>query len=482
MLGRYEEERTDRRSHEADALAVFSVLWALAAIWHLLGNTTTAPAWAQALLTAGAGAVLWRPGAVGPLVLLAVGGVATVWEEAPLLGNHWLLVGFVDLAIVVAAVVAIVRRRFGNRTDLANRLFPVARLCLLGFYLFAAFAKLNTAFFDRAVSCAVFYFHESTSSVGLAGLQAGGAAWVEWAVIVGTAAAELAIPVMLTIPRTRRLGVFVGLCFHALLAVDHAHQFFDFSSALFALFVLFLPPTGGTWLIERIGSIRARLALRGERLPGRVHLGLLAVPVIAGLLVSLDALTRSMALEVGWWPWQVYALAVIAAVVRFSLHDRSRASVRLLPHHPLFLVVPLLVVANGLTPYLELKTGYAWNMYSNLRTVGGETNHLLLPGTLPLTDEQEEPVRIIDTNAGGLAYYAARDYGLTWRQLRAYLADRPDVSITYERGDERVALERAADRPELVEPVPGWLEKLQLFRAIDLTSPERCVPVFGPAR
>jgi hypothetical protein len=45
-----------------------------------------------------------------------------------------------------------------------------------------------------------------------------------------------------------------------------------------------------------------------------------------------------------------------------------------------------------------------------------------------------------------------------------------------------VALHRASDDPELVEPLPEWREKLQLFRAVDLSSPERCVPAFGPAR
>src|SRR3546814_4054833 len=74
--------RGPRRSAEVDLLGVFAVLWALAAIWHLLGATTSSPAWAQALLTAGVAAVLLRPGAVAPLALLAVGGLVTMWEEA----------------------------------------------------------------------------------------------------------------------------------------------------------------------------------------------------------------------------------------------------------------------------------------------------------------------------------------------------------------------------------------------------------------
>src|SRR3546814_2195301 len=116
--------RGPRRSAEVDLLGVFAVLWALAAIWHLLGATTSSPAWAQALLTAGVAAVLLRPGAVAPLALLAVGGLVTMWEEAPVLGNHWLLAGCVNLVILMAVLVAAARRRFGDRVDLANRILP----------------------------------------------------------------------------------------------------------------------------------------------------------------------------------------------------------------------------------------------------------------------------------------------------------------------------------------------------------------------
>jgi hypothetical protein len=457
-------------------------MWALAAIWHLLGNPLGAPAWSQALLVAGAGAVLLRPGAPLPLAALAAAGVVTLWEEAPFLGNHWLLAGFVNLAIVLSVAIGVVRRRPHDRLDLANRLFPVARLSLLGFYAFAAFAKLNTAFFDRSVSCAAFYFRESTDSVGLSGLQLGGAAWVEHLVIFGTVAVELSVPLLLVRSATRRAGVLVALVFHALLAIDHSHQFFDFSSVLFALFLLFLPASGAPWLTERLGSVRARLALRHEHLPSRIHLALVALPVLAGAFVAIDVATVSGALQIGWWAWQPYAVVVVVTVARYLAQDRCPARNRLLPHHVAFAVIPLLVVFNGLTPYLELKTGFAWNMYANLRTVDGETNHLLLPATLPLTDEQSDLVEIIDTTSAGLARYAATDYALTWRQLRTYLADHPNARITYRRGGETVALEHASDDPELVTPPPEWQDKVQLFRAVDLQDPERCVPYWGAAR
>jgi hypothetical protein len=471
----------DRRDHPA--LALFSVMWALAAVWHLLGNTYVGSSWSAVAVAGAAGLVLWRPGSTGALALLAVTSLVTVWEEAPVLGNHWLLVGMVDLVILMAAATAALRRRWDDATDLADRLFPAARLCLLGFYLFASFAKLNAGFFDRSVSCAVYYFRESTDSVGLGGLQLDGATWVQWAVIVGTVAIELSIPFLLIVRRTRNMGVVLGLLFHGVLAIDRTHQFFDFSAVLAALFVLFLPSSAGEWVAERAGSVRARLALAGEQLPRLVHLALAAIPVAIGMLVAVDEIDAPTALDVGWWPWHLYSLVCVVATVRYLRQRRpepERGALR--PHHALFVLVPLLVVANGLTPYLELKTGYGWNMYANLRTVDGDSNHFVIRRTLPLTDEQADLVRIISTDDPGLAVYSERDYALTWTQLRSYLSERPDVRITYVRGDERVALRHASDRPELVEPVPEWRERLLLFRAVDLESPERCVPIFGPAR
>ena len=67
------------RRTEVDALPLFSVLWALAAVWHLLGNPTLAWGPAQAVLALTAGWVLLEPGKVGPLAALAAAGIAAMW-------------------------------------------------------------------------------------------------------------------------------------------------------------------------------------------------------------------------------------------------------------------------------------------------------------------------------------------------------------------------------------------------------------------
>jgi hypothetical protein len=467
---------------EIQRLALFSVLWAFAHALHVVGNPGATPAWAQAALAVTVAAVLLHPGRVGPLAAMAAVGALTVWLEAPFLGNHWLLAGFVNLGILLSAAVGLLRRRPFDSWDLANRAVPVARLCLLGFYAFAAFAKLNEGFFDRSVSCAVHFFRQSTDSLGLAALQLGGAPWLEWAVILGTVGIELSLPVLLLLRRTRHVGVVVALGFHLMLALDRTQQFFDFSSVLAALFVLFLPATFAGWCMQRVTAVGARLALRHERLGRLVALAGVALMVGPVLVVAVTDVTYRQGLQLGWPLFWSAGIVLVAAVAWYLWTERPAAVERLALHHPAFWLVPLLVVANGLTPYLELKTGYGWNMYANLRTVDGETNHLLVSRTLPLTDQQADIVEILDTDDPGLDLYRRTGYGLTVRGLRTYLADRPDVALTIRRDGEVIELDHAADLPELVEPVPTWREKLQLFRAVDLRSPpERCQPVWGPA-
>jgi hypothetical protein len=50
---------------------------------------------------------------------------------------------------------------------------------------------------------------------------------------------ELSVPVLLVLRRSRRWGLLLALGFHWSLALDLAQHFWDFSSVLFAGFLLF---------------------------------------------------------------------------------------------------------------------------------------------------------------------------------------------------------------------------------------------------
>src|SRR5690606_12575275 len=98
------------RTSNPDKLTLFAVCWALAHWSHLMediGLRASAghlPEASHLMVSLGIGWVLLRPSRSQRLVPLAVAGLWSVWNEVPNAPNHWLLVGLVDLAIVIAFI------------------------------------------------------------------------------------------------------------------------------------------------------------------------------------------------------------------------------------------------------------------------------------------------------------------------------------------------------------------------------------------
>ena len=422
--------RAERES--ADVVAVFAVLWALAALFHILGpsqhaldvihNVTLVGA-SHVIVGLAALAVLAAPRSMVPLVGLAVISSVSAWLEAPFLGNHWLVVAFVDLALVGAVLVA----RGGRSVDLgrfAAILLPLARWTLIVFYSFAAISKLNHGFFSTSSGCGTFYFDELAGSLGLSTpLAVGHGGWAHL-VPVAVAGTELSVPVLLLCRRTRNAGVVLGLVFHSLIALDQTHLFSDFSSVVAALFVLFLPPA---FAVDVVGAVerRARAATGAQ----------LAVLGAFGLTLAFQWTATGdgrLFTDLRMMEWFVVDGAVLAVVLTWVVRARRARLDRplALAAVPRWLwLVPLLVFGNGLTPYLELKTAYGFNMYSNLVTAGGSTNSFLVPRTFPIHGDAGDLVRIEHTDDGVLRLYATLHYDVPYLSLRTYLADHPSVAI-----------------------------------------------------
>jgi hypothetical protein len=246
--------------------------------------------------------------------------------------------------------------------------------------------------------------------------------------------------------------------------------FSDFSSVLLALFVLFLP---ASFASDVMGRHRERVRA--------------AVAAVAAMLLLLQwtrGNTRLYRDGLGW-AWVLFDVVVLALVARFLLRPHPPAVERPFSFRrhgvPAWMaLVVVLVVLNGLSPYLELRTAYAFNMYSNLQTADGESNHLLVTRTLPVADFQSDLVRITATNDSGLQPYVGA-FDLPFLQLRDYLSRHPGASLTYVRDGVERSVARAADDPALVEPVPSWESKLFAFRSLDQTPPADCQPSFLPA-
>lgn len=463
----------------ANVLTVFAVTWAMANLFHVWGpsgrasdifeNVTMVGALHVAIGIA-ALVVLLRPRQLAPLVVLAALGPLSFWFEAPVVGSHWAVVSFVDLAILLTAATT------RDRASVERQFVPVARWVLIGFYAFAAFAKLNHAFFTPSVSCGTYYLDELAGSLGLTvhSQTAGG-----WSHLVpfGVAGTELAIPVLLLIRRTRSVGVVVALVFHGLIAFDQTHVFSDFSSVLVALFVLFLPVAFADDVVARFRALP----------PERRSL-VRAVTVIGSalLLVLLwwqrtEQIHRLFADGVGW-AWVLYCVLGLSLVIGFLVRERPAPLERPLAFGdgvPRWMaLVPALVILNGLTPYTEVRTAYAFNMYSNLETADGASNHFLVTRTLPLTDYQSDLVRIVRSDDPALNQYAVEKFDIVFLQLRDYLSRHPDAGITYVRHGVERTVAHAKDDPALVEPVPSWESKFFAFRSLDQHDPNRCQPSF----
>jgi hypothetical protein len=138
--------------------------------------------------------------------------------------------------------------------------------------------------------------------------------------------------------------------------------------------------------------------------------------------------------------------------------------------------VVALAVANGVTPYTEVKTAFGFNMYANLVTAQGETNHLLISRTWPLRDGYEGPVEIVSSNDPGLLSYRELGYLIAYPQFQRYLAAMRGVEVTYRRNGHEVRVEEAT-----IMPRGPWWWRFFPLRALDTQEPPRCQDVFLPA-
>jgi len=193
---------------------------------------------------------------------------------------------------------------------------------------------------------------------------------------------------------------------------------------------------------------------------------------------------NAMRFGIGWPAWQALGVARLVMVVMWLLrhrHEMPREPVHALRVHPAMAVVVALVVLNGLMPYTEVKTAFGWNMYANLRTVAGDSNHFIVVDTLPFNHDQDDVIEIVESDDPGLQFYATNRYALTERSLRAYLHDHPDVTLTIRRDGGPIERLAGADVAELARAEPEWQRKLLVHRAVDLEPHQRCQDVFGPA-
>jgi len=452
------------------AYAWFATLWPLAVIFHLAGND-----WHLLALTSGqlnvvgvlqipmlmaAAAMVVRPSTI-TAAGLAISHTLVVAGKLLVVGNHEILLLLIDLLVITG--IAVYRDRW------IAKVVPPLRWVLLIAYSAFAFSKLNSSFVDHTVSCAVVFADELS---GVVNLSVSGSATLATMTIAVVLITELSIPVLLMIRRLRHFAVALGLVFHAIVALEPNGHVFDFTSVLFVLFLLFLTPEVSTKLdggVERLGRHR------------RLFLALLGVMIVGNIVGWHVQVSDSYVLT--WlfdYPmFLVYAVMLIRTVLRSM--RRSEVSPQPLVF-PLMAAVVFLTSLNAVSPYVELRTAGAFNMYSNLSVYDGETNHLLLPGTLPLRDApslwapEDDPDRYLD-------FYLDDQLAVPEINLARWAQNRPNIDLDVRQvrgpdGDIVASVQDLADRSGGFERLASRVFSL---RAVDPTHPTACARFWGPA-
>jgi hypothetical protein len=292
------------------------------------------------------------------------------------------------------------------------------------------------------------------------------------AMAVGVITWELIGGPLLAIPRLQAPVLAFSWTMHATLALI---GFVDFGAFALALLFTFVPGRYRDLLAGRLS-----MPLVGRPVH-RVHL-YFTLCVLAGISAGLGrrligGIVFNLAALVFIWP------LVSAAVAPSPRPAWTGVPImgRLTP--PWMLVFPALLLLHGLTSYLGRRTAGNFTMFSNLRTEGARSNHLLLSGNpLKLWGYQEDVVRFIriDDRRARIGYqYQPLEGSLLpvveFRKLiYAWTSAGATIPLTFEyRGAIHSTNDITTD-PVWRTRGRNWEMRLMDFRVIQPDGPNSC--------
>jgi hypothetical protein len=394
------------------------------------------------------------------LVFLYLATAALLSAPFPGVPNHANIMIYCNVLMIVAMIYSFARSQ-GSATDndYYEMVRPVLRASLILIYCLAGFDKLNSDFFNPQVSCAGALLSKVVAlgslvtpnvfSASAALVLAAGASFVLWkrtsgtyfvfprlrvhalllilcagvvlygalllirprldipanlllAIVLATAVFtvlwELVGGLLLTIPKFQAPMLLVFGSMHAVLAMI---GFADFSVLAFSLLFTFIP-SSYYQLINGYANLRfPRLRIHRAHAYFVINFlgNLLGAILLGGLLTDthiqysdqFSGLSFVLAALILTWP-------ILSTIFSSSGRPVWGGVPVLNRHMPKFMFVFLvLLFLYGMTPYLGLRTTGNFTMFSNLRTEGTFSNHLLLTSNpLKVWGYEEDVVRFME--------------------------------------------------------------------------------------
>jgi hypothetical protein len=139
----------------------------------------------------------------------------------------------------------------------------------------------------------------------------------------------------------------------------------------------------------------------------------------------------------------------------------------------------MLAFLNGTTPYLGFKTIVSYSMFSNLRTEGGQSNHLLIPSEQFFLFSYQNDlafVRSIGLHSGEKLppyprWFKELPIRVPFAEIRRAFLQRKDLglsnaSIIYKRSERLYQVKNVFEDPEIMKPSNFFEKKFLAFRAV----------------
>ncbi len=472
----------DVAAQPKDGLVVFAVMWGIAMMLSAASHIT--------ILNGDHGlqlaAVTWAAlGSATLLVmvprktrlLMVVAGLMSVQYllRLPASSNNQTIALFMNAAIFIAIGMQVLANRSFriNRDTPYEQLRVVARALLAVMYFYGVFHKINTDFLDPQVSCATALYQPLAGPLGLGQNLAG-----QYLAIAATFVVETIAIVCLYWRRFFWVGLLVSLPFHYVIPLSGYSWYMDFSSLVFALYMLAVPRevasglySTGVSLLRTVPKLRPGLS--AVLLLGGGWIAALSIAWAIGLLYpgrSLGLLWHSAWLLV----WAVFGGLSMVLIIRAALLEQPyQVPASGAKRSWWVYAIPAALFLTCTSPYIGLKTESSIAMFSNLHTEGGVSNHLLFPEPPYLFDYQKRVTRVIASSDPILNARAQnQDFGLVEHDVAIRLLRNPGMWITYEmdgrRYDRITAANYTGHRPGRVE------QKLLDFKPIDWARPKMC--------
>lgn len=434
--------------------------------------------------------VLLKPSSTYRLYALLLLVPIDAFGKMPWIPNHWLFASVVSLTILSSALILLIRdRRMSvDGSELFDTFAPAVRLELVLLYFFAFFHKLNRDWLDPGVSCGTLLFSSALNLPEFPGSHF----LTDILPIYGTLVIEAAIPLFLLFRKTRIAGVFIALLFHFLLGT---FEYYNFSALTYAVLYLFAPDNFSDqlrawWRGSAVRGIYLRAAdtvLIGRyKRPAIVAAGAVCLALFIYASLSYPARVPHLELRdpanIGktrlyyaflalWW---IFGISLIA-IFLLSLRNGHSAGYRdrrfFIPSYAVILLFPIMIVINGASPYLGLKTQTSWSMFSNLRTEGGYSNHLIIRHPYYTTGYQTDLVEIRRSSDPRLSAFKDSGYLMPYFELRRYMSLNRSSStgaggLEYMRNGSVTAVSGPEEDPVIFRPANYFLRKFLSFRPV----------------